>query len=146
VCSRDLSVVVSLVVSCRWNCCCSSVCSRDLSVVVSLVVSCGWNCCCSSVCSRDLSVVVSVCEFLMDVVFQDFPAEVFLQRPSIVKVSFVELYCLLISTSAIDCLMTLVPEMAYYGSSCREDNRSFAVESTFHIVWWILKASAFLVL
>jgi len=30
--------------------------------------------------------VVSVCEFLTDVVFQDFPAEVFLQRPSIVKV------------------------------------------------------------
>ena len=32
--------------------------------------------------------VVSVSEFLTDVVFQDFPAEVFLQRPSIVKVSF----------------------------------------------------------
>jgi len=30
--------------------------------------------------------VLSVCEFLTDVVFQDFPAEVFLQRPSIVKV------------------------------------------------------------
>jgi len=45
-----------------------------------------WACCCSSVCSQDISMVVSVCEFLTDVVFQDFPAEVFLQRPSIVKV------------------------------------------------------------
>ena len=34
----------------------------------------------------DLTHVVSACEFLSDVVFQDFPAEVFLQRPSIVKV------------------------------------------------------------
>jgi len=38
-----------------------------------------------SVCSREVSMVVSACEFLTDVVFQDFPAEVFLQRPSIVK-------------------------------------------------------------
>ena len=38
-----------------------------------------------SVRSSDVSMVVSVCEFLTDVVFQDFPAEVFLQRPSIVK-------------------------------------------------------------
>ena len=30
---------------------------------------------------------MSACEFLSDVVFQDFPAEVFLQRPNIVKVS-----------------------------------------------------------
>lgn len=29
---------------------------------------------------------MSVCEFLSDVVLQDFPSEVFLQRPNIVKV------------------------------------------------------------
>ena len=44
-----------------------------------------------SVRSKDTTVVISVCEFLSDVVFQDFPVEVFLQRPSIVKV-----FCILI--------------------------------------------------
>jgi len=52
-------------------------------------VSCYYLWCYSSVRSRDVSMVVSVCEFLTDVVFQDFPAEVFLQRPSIVKVCVV---------------------------------------------------------
>ena len=41
----------------------------------------------SSLRSNDSSLVMSACEFLSDVVFQDFPAEVFLQRPGIVKVS-----------------------------------------------------------
>ena len=41
----------------------------------------------SSLRSNDISLVMSACEFLSDVVFQDFPAEVFLQRPDIVKVS-----------------------------------------------------------
>ena len=40
----------------------------------------------TSLRSRDAALVVSACEFLSDVVFEDFPAEVFLQRPSIVKV------------------------------------------------------------
>ena len=59
---------------------CASVqlCSRIIWSAVDLLFR--------SVRSRDTSVVVSVCEFLTDVVFQDFPAEVFLQRPSIVKV------------------------------------------------------------
>ena len=59
---------------------CASVqlCSRIIWSAVDLLFR--------SVHSRDTSMVVSVCEFLTDVVFQDFPAEVFLQRPSIVKV------------------------------------------------------------
>ena len=40
----------------------------------------------SSLRSGDVSLVSSSCHFLMDVVFQDFPAEVFLQRPAIVQV------------------------------------------------------------
>ncbi|WAR12089.1 RTTN-like protein, partial [Mya arenaria] len=39
----------------------------------------------SSLQSREASMLVSTCEFLSDVVFQDFPAEIFLQRPNIVK-------------------------------------------------------------
>ncbi|KAL4234763.1 hypothetical protein ACF0H5_006405 [Mactra antiquata] len=39
----------------------------------------------SSLQSREASMLVSTCEFLSDVVFQDFPAEIFLQRPSIIK-------------------------------------------------------------
>ncbi len=52
----------------------------------SLVVT--FSCCIVSRSLRnaDSSLVVSACEFLSDVVFQDFPAEVFLQRPYIVKV------------------------------------------------------------
>ncbi|XP_064598734.1 rotatin-like [Liolophura sinensis] len=39
----------------------------------------------SSLQSRDGALLTSACEFLSDVVFQDFPAEAFLQRPAIVK-------------------------------------------------------------
>ncbi|CAH1779766.1 unnamed protein product [Owenia fusiformis] len=39
----------------------------------------------SSLRSRETGLIVSACDFLCDVVFQDFPAEVFLQRPNIVK-------------------------------------------------------------
>ncbi|XP_013417729.1 rotatin-like [Lingula anatina] len=40
----------------------------------------------NSLHSGDQTMVISACEFLSDVVFLDFPAEVFLQRPSIVKI------------------------------------------------------------
>ncbi|KAK3610373.1 hypothetical protein CHS0354_008649 [Potamilus streckersoni] len=39
----------------------------------------------SSLQSREPPLLISTCEFLSDVVFQDFPAEIFLQRPSIIK-------------------------------------------------------------
>ncbi|XP_064639862.1 rotatin-like [Lineus longissimus] len=39
----------------------------------------------SSLCSKDESHVVSACEFLSDVVMKDFPAEIFIQRPAIIK-------------------------------------------------------------
>ncbi|ELU06616.1 hypothetical protein CAPTEDRAFT_220120 [Capitella teleta] len=39
----------------------------------------------NSLRSSDPSLVVCACEFLSDVVFQDFPAEVFLQRPVMIK-------------------------------------------------------------
>lgn len=42
----------------------------------------------SSLCSRNISVVSEYCRFLAEVIFQDFPAEVFLQRPAIMQ-SFV---------------------------------------------------------
>ena len=42
----------------------------------------------SSLKSKDVSLVISACEFLSDVVFRDFPAEVFLQRPFIIKVLY----------------------------------------------------------
>jgi len=45
--------------------------------------------------SKNISLVLSVCEFLTDVVFQDFPAEVFLQRPNIVQVHSLSTRCLL---------------------------------------------------
>ncbi|XP_070193440.1 rotatin-like [Littorina saxatilis] len=35
--------------------------------------------------SRDITMLTSACEFLSDVVFQDFPAEIFIQRPQIVN-------------------------------------------------------------
>ncbi|KAK3799170.1 hypothetical protein RRG08_051444 [Elysia crispata] len=35
--------------------------------------------------SKDHSLLIGSCEFLADVVFQDFPAEIFLQRPEILK-------------------------------------------------------------
>ena len=46
---------------------------------------------CRSLQSKDVGLLVSACEFLSDVVIQDFPAEVFLQRPSIIKVMSNEL-------------------------------------------------------
>ncbi|KAJ8303020.1 hypothetical protein KUTeg_019416 [Tegillarca granosa] len=39
----------------------------------------------SSLQSREPHLLVNSCDFLSDVVFQDFPAEIFLQRPNIVK-------------------------------------------------------------
>ncbi|XP_041375404.1 rotatin-like [Gigantopelta aegis] len=39
----------------------------------------------TSLQSKDISLLISASEFLSDVVIQDFPAEVFLQRPSIIK-------------------------------------------------------------
>ncbi|XP_062593037.1 rotatin-like isoform X3 [Saccostrea cucullata] len=39
----------------------------------------------SSLQSRESHLLASSCEFLSDVVFQDFPAEIFLQRPNIVR-------------------------------------------------------------
>ncbi|RUS86968.1 hypothetical protein EGW08_005293, partial [Elysia chlorotica] len=39
----------------------------------------------SSLQSKDHSMLIGSCEFLADVVFQDFPAEIFLQRPEILK-------------------------------------------------------------
>ncbi|XP_072014285.1 rotatin-like [Amphiura filiformis] len=39
----------------------------------------------SLLCSSRPSLVATSCEFISDVVLQDFPAEIFLQRPSIVK-------------------------------------------------------------
>lgn len=39
----------------------------------------------NSLCSPRQDVVITSCNFLSDVVLQDFPAEIFLQRPSIVK-------------------------------------------------------------
>lgn len=46
----------------------------------------------SSLRSSNPNLVRTTCELLCDVIMQDFPAEIFLQRPSIVKVS---LYILL---------------------------------------------------
>lgn len=46
----------------------------------------------SSLRSNNPNLVRTTCELLCDVIMQDFPAEIFLQRPSIVKVS---LYILL---------------------------------------------------
>ncbi|CAG2249412.1 Rotatin [Mytilus edulis] len=40
----------------------------------------------SSLQSRESHLLASSCEFLSDVVFRDFPSEIFLQRPNIVKV------------------------------------------------------------
>ena len=37
--------------------------------------------------------LISACEFLQDVVFHDFPAEVFLQRPNIVQVIKIIYFC-----------------------------------------------------
>ncbi|CAL1538592.1 unnamed protein product [Lymnaea stagnalis] len=39
----------------------------------------------STLQTRDSATLVGACEFLADVVFQDFPAELFLQRPEILK-------------------------------------------------------------
>ena len=39
----------------------------------------------SSLCSRNISVVSDYCLFLAEVIFQDFPAEVFVQRPRIIQ-------------------------------------------------------------
>lgn len=40
----------------------------------------------SSLCSSSPHLVRNACSFLLDVVFQDFPAEIFLQRPTIAQV------------------------------------------------------------
>ena len=39
----------------------------------------------SSLCSRNISVVSDYCLFLAEIIFQDFPAEVFIQRPRIIQ-------------------------------------------------------------
>ena len=39
--------------------------------------------------SRESHLLASSCEFLSDVVFHDFPAEIFLQRPNIIRVCIV---------------------------------------------------------
>lgn len=41
----------------------------------------------SSLRSNNSNLVRTTCELLCDVIMQDFPAEIFLQRPNIVKVS-----------------------------------------------------------
>lgn len=41
---------------------------------------------CRSLQSKEQNLLISACEFLSEVVFQDFPAEIFLQRPQIIKV------------------------------------------------------------
>jgi hypothetical protein len=61
--------------------------STDKSVVTTFTKSCSSIVTSfSSLRSPDPSLVVCACEFLSDVVFQDFPAEVFLQRPFMIKV------------------------------------------------------------
>ena len=51
----------------------------------------------ASLCSPSAHLVRNACAFLLDVIFRDFPAEIFLQRPSIVQVctSFYVLFILL---------------------------------------------------
>ena len=44
--------------------------------------------------SHSLSLITKSCEFLRDVLFKDFPAEIFLQRPSLLQV--IELHLRLI--------------------------------------------------
>lgn len=43
------------------------------------------NCISSSLRSNNQSLIWSTCELLQDVIMQDFPAEIFLQRPKIVQ-------------------------------------------------------------
>lgn len=43
------------------------------------------NCIFSSLRSNNQSLIWSTCELLQDVIMQDFPAEIFLQRPTIVQ-------------------------------------------------------------
>lgn len=43
---------------------------------------------CSSLRSSNHTVIWNTCELLKDVIMQDFPAEIFLQRPKIVQVRF----------------------------------------------------------
>ena len=44
-------------------------------------------CCLSSLRSSNHTLIWNTCELLKDVIMQDFPAEIFLQRPKIVQVS-----------------------------------------------------------
>ena len=45
--------------------------------------------------SRSLSLITKSCEFLRDVLFKDFPAEIFLQRPSLLQVILINLRVIL---------------------------------------------------
>ena len=64
--------------------------------------------------SKDVTMLASACEFLSDVVFQDFPAEIFLQRPQIVKVIklFMHAYVILYT-----CLYTQICDASHSGSA-----------------------------
>lgn len=44
-------------------------------------------CACSSLRSSNHTLIWNTCELLKDVIMQDFPAEIFLQRPRVVQVS-----------------------------------------------------------
>jgi rotatin len=39
--------------------------------------------------TTDTDLILHTCQFIMNVMMQDFPAEVFLQRPAIVMVNFI---------------------------------------------------------
>ena len=68
--------------------------------------------------SKDVTMLASACEFLSDVVFQDFPAEIFLQRSQIVKViklfmhAYVILYtCICRSVMSVILVVLLCSEL-----------------------------------
>nr|XP_039269179.1 rotatin-like [Styela clava] len=75
----------------------------------------------TSLCSSNVSLVQNACSFLLDVVFRDFPAEIFLQRPTILVTLLTLLKsrpsAVLMSTTC-DCLSfiarNLVSRILYY--------------------------------
>ena len=71
------------------------------SIVKLVFLTSTWSRPCSRVRNSSGDSLLRSCEFLEDVLFQDFPAELFLQRPALIKVCTEDCFVLSYSDSIL---------------------------------------------
>lgn len=84
---------------------------------------------CRSLVSQDPQLIMSACEFVVDVMLFDFPAEIFLQRPLIVKVSALAIEASVqLWTSLMCCIVINIHVCLKFLRNCNCYIFAFAVE------------------